>query len=39
VVDRRFVFGEVERDEFSRVMRATEAFSGVRVLAWSIFSR
>jgi REP element-mobilizing transposase RayT len=38
VVDRNFVFGEAEREAFSRMMRATEAFSGVRVLAWTILS-
>ena len=38
VVDRNFVFGEDEREEFSRMMRAAEAFSGVRVLAWTILS-
>ncbi len=38
VVDRNFVFGEDEREEFSKLMRAAEAFSGVRVLAWTILS-
>jgi hypothetical protein len=38
VVDRNFVFGVAEREEFAKLMRATEAFSGVRVLAWTILS-
>jgi len=38
VVDRNFVFGEAEREEFAKTMRAAEAFSGVRVLAWTILS-
>jgi putative transposase len=38
VVDRNFVFGEAEREEFAKMMRATEAFAGVRVLAWTILS-
>jgi REP element-mobilizing transposase RayT len=38
VVDRNFVFGEVERERFAMVLRAAEAFSGVRVLAWTILS-
>ena len=38
VVDRRFVFGVHERDVFRKVMRQVEAFSGVRVLTWTILS-
>lgn len=38
VVDRRFVFDVHERDVFRKVMRQVEAFSGVRVLAWTILS-
>ena len=38
VVDRRFVFGERERDVFRTIMRQVEAFSGVRVLTWTILS-
>ena len=38
VVDRNFVFHEHERDVFRKVMRQVEAFSGVRVLTWTILS-
>ena len=38
VVDRRFVFGAHERDVFRKIMRQVEAFSGVRVLTWTILS-
>jgi hypothetical protein len=38
VVDRRFVFGERERDVFRTIMRQVEALSGVRVLTWTILS-
>jgi hypothetical protein len=38
VVDRNFVFGEAEREEFGKMMRMVEVFSGVRVLAWTILS-
>jgi putative transposase len=38
VVDRNFVFEALERDVFRKVMRQVEAFSGVRVLTWTILS-
>ena len=38
VVDRNFVFHEHERDVFRKVLRQAEAFSGVRVLTWTILS-
>jgi putative transposase len=38
VVDRNFVFHEHERDVFRKLMRQVEAFSGVRVLTWTILS-
>ena len=38
VVDRNFVFHEHERDVFRKTLRQVEAFSGVRVLTWTILS-
>ena len=38
VVDKQFLFGERERDVFLKVMRQVEAFSGVRVITWTILS-
>ena len=38
VVDRNFVFQVHERDVFRQIMRQVEAFSGVRVLTWTILS-
>jgi putative transposase len=38
VVDRNFVFDVHERDVFRKIMRQVEAFSGVRVLTWTILS-
>lgn len=38
VVDRNFVFQVHERDVFRKVLRQVEAFSGVRVLTWTILS-
>ena len=38
VVDRRFVFSDHERDIFRRIMRQVEAFSGVRVITWTMLS-
>ena len=38
VVDRNFVFGEAEREVFRKTMRQVEAFSGVRVITWTILS-
>ncbi len=37
-VERRFAFGEAEREHFRRLLRRVEAFSGVRVLTWTILS-
>jgi REP element-mobilizing transposase RayT len=38
VVDRNFVFGSHEREVFRKVLRQVEAFSGLRVVAWTILS-
>ena len=38
VVDRNFVFQDLERETFSKIMRQVEAFSGVRVITWTILS-
>ncbi|MFT4548247.1 MAG: putative transposase [Verrucomicrobiales bacterium] len=38
VVDRNFIFHEHERDVFRKILRQVEAFSGVRVLTWTILS-
>lgn len=38
VVNRDFVFGEEERETFRLLLRKVEAFSGVRVLTWTILS-
>ncbi len=38
VVDRRFVFGEDEREKFRVFMRMQENFSGCRVLAYCVMS-
>ncbi|MFT4547715.1 MAG: putative transposase [Verrucomicrobiales bacterium] len=38
VVDRNFVFQAHERDVFRKILRQVEAFSGVRVLTWTILS-
>jgi len=38
VIEKRFIFGELERERFRKVMRAQEAFSGVRVLTWTCLS-
>ncbi len=38
VVDRRFVFGEVERERFRMFMRMMENFSGCRVLSYCVMS-
>jgi len=32
VIERRFILGEQEQEYFRKLMRAQEAFSGVRVL-------
>jgi REP element-mobilizing transposase RayT len=38
VVDRRFVFGELEREKFRMFMRMQENFSGCRVLSYCVMS-
>ena len=38
VVDRNFFFGTHERDVFRKILRQVEAFSGVRVITWTILS-
>ena len=38
VVDRRFVFGDVEREHFRMFMRMQENFSGCRVLSYCLMS-
>ena len=38
VVDRRFVFGEREKDRFVELMRMYEVFTGIRVLAYCVMS-
>ena len=38
VVDRRFVLGDTEREQFRMFMRMQENFSGCRVLAYCIMS-
>jgi putative transposase len=38
VVDRRFVFGDAEREHFRMFMRMQENFSGCRVLAYCVMS-
>src|SRR5210317_1591363 len=38
VVERRFVLGEAERDQFVRYMRVYERFCQVRVLAFCVMS-
>jgi len=39
VVGREYVFAtDAERERFRAIMRAVEAFSGVRILTWAILS-
>ena len=38
VVDRRFVLGDAEREQFVAYMRTYERFCGVRVLAFCVMS-
>ena len=38
VVDRRFVFGDIEREQFRMIMRMMENFTGCRVLSYCIMS-
>lgn len=36
--DRRFVFGDVEREQFRTLVRMYENFFGIRVLAYCLMS-
>ncbi len=38
VVDQNFVFQAHERDVFSKILRQVEAFSGLRVVTWTMLS-
>ncbi|PAW62370.1 MAG: hypothetical protein B9S37_02105 [Verrucomicrobiia bacterium Tous-C3TDCM] len=38
VVDRRFIFGDIEREHFRMIMRMMENFSGCRILSYCIMS-
>jgi len=38
VIERRFVLGDLERERFRKLMRACEAFCGVRVLTYALMS-
>ena len=38
VVDRKFIFGDDEREEFVSIMRNYEAFCGVRILSYCVMS-
>ena len=38
VVDRNFVFGTHERETFRKILRQVEAFTGLRVVTWTILS-
>ncbi len=38
VVDRRFIFGDAERERFVELMREYERFCGVRVLTFCVMS-
>ena len=38
VIERRFIFDDQGQEYFKKVMRAQEAFSGVRVLTWTCMS-
>lgn len=38
VVDRRFIFGDMEKEIFFRMLRRHEGFSGVRVLSYCLMS-
>jgi REP element-mobilizing transposase RayT len=38
VVDRRFIFGEEEKEFFRQTMRKLEAFTGIRILTYCIMS-
>ena len=38
VVERRFAFGDLEREQFRIIMRMMEKFSGCRVLSYCVMS-
>ncbi|MFT6794550.1 MAG: putative transposase, partial [Rubritalea sp.] len=38
VVDRRFIFGDAEREQFVTYLRMYEAFCGLRVLSYCVMS-
>ena len=38
VVDRRFIFGDEEKEFFRQTMRKLEAFTGIRVITYCIMS-
>lgn len=38
VVDRRFIFGEEEKEHFVALMRKLEAFHGMRVVTYCVMS-
>ncbi len=38
IVDRRLILDDAEKERFSRIMRAVEAFSGCQVLTWACLS-
>src|SRR5262245_52026397 len=38
VVERQFIFGELEREQFVRYLREYESFCGVRILTYCILS-
>lgn len=38
VIERRFILGVQEREHLFKLIRAQEAFSGVRVLTWALMS-
>jgi REP element-mobilizing transposase RayT len=38
VVDRRFIFGDAEREQFVTNLRMYEAFCGLRVLSYCVMS-
>ncbi len=38
VIERKFVLGDAERERFRRLLRACEAFCGVRVLTYALLS-
>ena len=38
VIEKRYIFDDKERENFRKLMRQQEAFSGVRVVAWTCLS-